>query len=118
MAKYKVHDYHADWVHAKLTAHLSNGLFRKRLGDKLASLNILYTQAMAADSKKFLGVAKKHRAVANDVKKIVPVYRGLVAKNGNDADALAVLDKIYKSGYRSMLDEMEEDLRDKGQSII
>lgn len=118
MAKYTVHNYHADWVGAKNKAHLSNNLFKKRLGDKLDALNSLYTQAMAADSKKFLGLAKKHRGVAGDVKKIVPVYRDLVAKNGNDRGAISVLDMIYQSGHRTILDQMEDDLRDKGKTFI
>ena len=119
MTKYTVHNYHVDWVNAKHAAHLSDKLFTKGLGGKLDALNTLHTQAMAAlDSKKFIAIAKKLRAISADVKKIVPVYSALVAKNGNNKAATRVLNAIYQSGHRTMLDEIEEDLRDKGENVF
>ena len=119
MPKYTLHNYHTDWVNAKQHAHLSDKLFKKGLGGKLAQLNTLYTQAMAAQtSKAFAPLAKKHAALVKTVKTIVDGYRGLVTKNGNDRGAQSTLNSIYESGHVGMLSNMEDDLRQHGGKLV
>jgi hypothetical protein len=104
--------YHKAWVDAKKP--LDNKLFTEHLGDKLDELEKLYGQVAKASVKSRPALIAKHKALADEIEAIVKRYRQIVNNNGNNKQALRVLQLIDGDGYeaKAMLVLMRHDMKE------
>ena len=105
MAKYQKKNWRQEWVNAKASAHLSDRLFRKGLGKKLDAQEATYDKMMKADVKTFPKLFALHGKNAVEIRKIVDAYRVIVKNNGDDVDAMNVLNGIDTRFLAPQLDD-------------
>lgn len=105
MARYKKKNWRTEWQHAKTAAHLSDFRFRKGLGKDLDAQEATYEALMQADAKAFPKLAAEHGKRAIKIRATIDAYRKIVRDNGDNPDAIKVLNGIDTSFLSPQLDD-------------